>query len=308
MHPGGGIMGAPGRIAALEVVKELSKGRAGGRDEHVGSRAIRRVVVGGGPQRPDVRRATSARAGLRVLVVERRERVGGAADTIEVAPGVRAPLAHGIGRLRRSVVRDLALERHGLRFIRPDELRDVAAPGRARGAVLGATRAGRPRASANGRGRRGGVGGVRPEGPALASVMAWLHSMTPPDLVAPSLADAVAALKLGNALRGLGGPSNLRETIRVLPIAVADFVEDHLESDAVRGGGRRRRRAATRRWGRGRRVRRRCCSASSAGIDGGPAGESATRRRRARSAVRSARGRGPGGRRRAAVRQPRSRG
>ena len=29
VHPGGGIMGAPGRIAALEVVKELGKGRSG---------------------------------------------------------------------------------------------------------------------------------------------------------------------------------------------------------------------------------------------------------------------------------------
>jgi phytoene dehydrogenase-like protein len=29
VHPGGGIMGAPGRIAALEVVKDLRRGRSG---------------------------------------------------------------------------------------------------------------------------------------------------------------------------------------------------------------------------------------------------------------------------------------
>jgi phytoene dehydrogenase-like protein len=36
VHPGGGIMGAPGRIAALEVVKDLRRGRS--RGAAVGSR------------------------------------------------------------------------------------------------------------------------------------------------------------------------------------------------------------------------------------------------------------------------------
>jgi len=175
-----------------------------------------------------------ARAGLRVLVVERRERAGGAADTIEVAPGVRAPLGHGVGRLRRSVIRDLELERHGLRFIRPDMIalslhpegravrfwRDLA---RTAGDLGEWSRKDAESWAAFDRKVR-----------ALASVMAWLHAMTPPDLEYPSLADVLAALELGRAMRGLGSPAHLREAIRVLPTAVADFLEDHLESDAVR--------------------------------------------------------------------------
>src|SRR4029078_7953283 len=58
--------------------------------------------------------------------------------------------------------------------------------------------------------------------PALARVTEWLHSMTPPDLVVPSLGDAVAALKLGNALRGLGGPSDPPQTNQGRATAVGD--------------------------------------------------------------------------------------
>ena len=46
-----------------------------------------------------------AKAGRSVLVLERRERVGGILDTVELAPGVRAPgIVHTVGRLRKSVI------------------------------------------------------------------------------------------------------------------------------------------------------------------------------------------------------------
>src|SRR5207249_4856641 len=61
-----------------------------------------------------------AKAGRRVLVLERRDRAGGILETLEVAPGVRAPgIAHTVGRLRRSVIEDLGLERHGLVLVDP---------------------------------------------------------------------------------------------------------------------------------------------------------------------------------------------
>jgi phytoene dehydrogenase-like protein len=69
---------------------------------------------------------------------------------------------------------------------------------------------------------------------ALGSLLAHLHAATPPDLDAPSLRDALSGLRLGRAVRGLGGPANTREALRVLPMAVADFVAEHLEDDAVR--------------------------------------------------------------------------
>jgi phytoene dehydrogenase-like protein len=59
-----------------------------------------------------------ARSGLRTLVLERRDIVGGACVTEEIAPGCRASTTSYIASmLRPEVVRDLALERHGLRMI-----------------------------------------------------------------------------------------------------------------------------------------------------------------------------------------------
>jgi phytoene dehydrogenase-like protein len=59
-----------------------------------------------------------ARAGLRTLVLERREIVGGACVTEEIAPGVRASTTSYIASmLRPEVVDDLGLARHGLRMV-----------------------------------------------------------------------------------------------------------------------------------------------------------------------------------------------
>jgi phytoene dehydrogenase-like protein len=59
-----------------------------------------------------------ARAGWKTLVLERREVVGGACVTEEIAPGCRASTASYIASmLRPEVIRDLQLERHGLRMV-----------------------------------------------------------------------------------------------------------------------------------------------------------------------------------------------
>jgi phytoene dehydrogenase-like protein len=59
-----------------------------------------------------------ARSGLRTLVVERREIVGGACVTEEIAPGVRASTTSYIASmLRPEVIRDLRLGDHGLRMV-----------------------------------------------------------------------------------------------------------------------------------------------------------------------------------------------
>jgi len=71
------------------------------------------IVVGGG-HNGLVSAAHLAKAGLKVLVLERRAIVGGACITEAVFPGVRfSRLAYSAGLLRPEVIRDLELPRFG---------------------------------------------------------------------------------------------------------------------------------------------------------------------------------------------------
>src|SRR5215210_9418009 len=73
------------------------------------------IIVGAG-HNGLVAAAYLARAGLDVLVLERREIVGGACVTEELWPGVRAsPGAYTLSLLRRRIIDDLDLHAHGLR-------------------------------------------------------------------------------------------------------------------------------------------------------------------------------------------------
>src|SRR4029450_395470 len=62
-----------------------------------------------------------ARSGLRPLVLERRDVVGGCAITEEIHPGFRCPtLAPAAGPLSLDVSRELGLAKHGLEVLQPE--------------------------------------------------------------------------------------------------------------------------------------------------------------------------------------------
>jgi phytoene dehydrogenase-like protein len=76
------------------------------------------VIVIGGGHNGLVCAAYLARAGRKVLVLERRERVGGAAMTEEVFPGFRfSVFSYVVSLLRPEIIRDLDLPRHGLHIL-----------------------------------------------------------------------------------------------------------------------------------------------------------------------------------------------
>ena len=190
------------------------------------------VVVGGG-HNGLVTAAYLGRAGLRTLVLERRERVGGAADTSELAKGVRVPtLAHTVGRLRPSVVRELDLKSHGLSLVAPDIRVFAPQPdGRAVSLWADADRTAGALREWSARDADRYVEFDRLVR-SLGRFLAELGVMTPPDIASPGLGDALAGLKLGRTFRGLGKHDG-RTITRVLPMAVADFVAEAFESDAV---------------------------------------------------------------------------
>jgi phytoene dehydrogenase-like protein len=191
------------------------------------------VVIGGG-HNALVAAAYLARGGLRTIVLERRERLGGAADTSELGPGIRVPtLAHTVGRLRPSIQRDLALGRHGLSLIAP-EVR-VFAPRPDGGAVtlwsdVATTVEGlRPVSAADAAAYPAFDRHLRQ----LGRFLDELARSTPPDVASPGLGDALAGLRLGRSFRGLGRDGS-RAILRVLPMAVADLVAESFETDALR--------------------------------------------------------------------------
>src|SRR5215471_5946171 len=81
----------------------------------------RDVVIIGGGHNGLVTAFYLAKAGFKPLVLERRPQTGGAATTEEFHPGFRcSTLAHSGGPILPEIVRDMALERHGLKLINPE--------------------------------------------------------------------------------------------------------------------------------------------------------------------------------------------
>ena len=230
------------------------------------------VIVGGG-HNGLVTAAYLAKAGRKVLVLERRERPGGILDTVEIAPGVKAPgIVHTVGRLRASVIGDLELVKHGLVTVDPD-VRVFAPQPDGPPLTLWADAA---RTASELRARSAADAEAYPAFDrrirSLASFLSYLHAITPPDVKEPSLADALNGLKLGNAFRRLGRRAG-RETTRALPMAIADYVAESFETDAVRGAiaSRAVQYTAMGPWSAGTTA---VLLADSAGNAGGAAGQS----------------------------------
>ncbi|HXG25495.1 MAG TPA: NAD(P)/FAD-dependent oxidoreductase [Candidatus Binatia bacterium] len=189
------------------------------------------AIVGAG-HNALVTAAYLAKAGLRTVVLERRERVGGAADTTQLAKNIRVPtLAHTVGRLRPSIQKELELRRHGLSLVAPEVRVFAPQPGGGGAVTLWANAT-----------RTAGALGADGDGylqfdrrvRLLGRFLDELGRSTPPDIKSPGLVDALAGLRLGAAFKGLGRDGS-RTILRVLPMAIADLVAESVEDDALRG-------------------------------------------------------------------------
>ncbi len=175
-----------------------------------------------------------SRAGLHVLVLERREQLGGAIGNATLAPGVRAPvLAHTVGRLRPSVARDLRLHDYRLRLVQP-EVRGAAV--RPDGPALTLWGDAARTAAELGTVSKADAAAYEEfdrQTRSLAGLLGRVMAMTPPDPSRPALGDALGALKVALGYRGLGTDDG-RAFLRVLPMPVADYVCDRFEGDLLR--------------------------------------------------------------------------
>ena len=178
-----------------------------------------------------------AKAGLRPLVLERRDVVGGAAITDEFYPGFKcSTLAHSAGPLAPAIAHDMRLERHGLEIIRP-EIR-VFAPspdGPGGQALLLYDDVARSAESIARFSKKDAQ--MYPEfQQTLARIAAVLNRVmaeTPPSIDGPSAGDLWRLLRTGKALRGLG-QKDMYRLLRWGPMAVADLVSGWFETELLR--------------------------------------------------------------------------
>jgi phytoene dehydrogenase-like protein len=174
-----------------------------------------------------------AKAGLKTLVLERSDRVGGSAITSEIAPGFRGPtLAHSAA-IDPAIIRSLGLDRHGLQILRPEA--HAFAPtldGRALVLWADATRAAREVAAFSARDAE-----RYPQFLAsfarIAAVLRSINAAVAPSIDDPTAGDVFELLKTGRRFRALGKADAYR-LLRWMPMAVADLVSEWFDSEPLR--------------------------------------------------------------------------
>ena len=194
----------------------------------------RDIVIIGGGHNGLVAAFYLARAGFKPLVLERRTQVGGAAITEEFHPGFRSSvLAHSAGPLRPEVIRDMQLEKHGLKFITPEVAVTALSPD---GTALILYRDIERAAQEIAKFSAADAAKYREFQPALekaARVIGKTLALTPPEIERPTKADFFGLLQVGRSLRGLGR-KNTYNLLRWAPMAVADLAAEFFETDLLR--------------------------------------------------------------------------
>ena len=190
------------------------------------------VVIGGG-HNGLVHAAYLARAGWRVLVVERRHLTGGAAVTEEVFPGFRFSVAsYVVSLLRPEIIRELDLRRHGLELLPLDGTFTPMPDGNYlwRAGDADETRREIARHSERDANAYADFGRTMAR---MARAVQPILDTAPPDPGTPGLRDLKDALTLGGHLRRLA-PRDRYALIRLLTSSALDVVDDWFETDVLR--------------------------------------------------------------------------
>jgi phytoene dehydrogenase-like protein len=196
------------------------------------SRSYDAIVIGGG-HNGLVCAAYLARAGKRVLVLERRERVGGAAVSEEVFPGFRfSVFSYVVSLLRPEIIRELGLPRHGLHIL---PLESTLTP-LANGDYLAqwndhdqnrrelARHSLRDAEAYEEYGRRMHH---------MARAVKPLLAMAPPDPASLHPRDLLGLARLGAHLRGLGS-ARFHELCKLMTMSSADYLDQWFECEPLK--------------------------------------------------------------------------
>ena len=177
--------------------------------------------------------AVLAQRGMKVVVTEARDAVGGAAITDELHPGFKTSTLAHTAQPADALITELRLADHGLQLIDPDPY--VFAPlldGRS--LVLGRD------GDASSQSIAAFSADDAKRYPEFCATVSRIRSFaseimanTPPDIESPSRTDLWSMLTMGRRFRGLGKKDAYR-LLRWAPMSAADFVSEWFVSEPLR--------------------------------------------------------------------------
>ena len=190
------------------------------------------IVIGGGHNGLTAA-AYLARAGRKVLVLERRHLVGGAAVTEEVFPGFRFSVcSYVVSLLRPEIIRELDLPRHGLEILPLDGTFTPMPDGNYLWRVNdhGKTRREIARHSKLDAEAYDEYGKAMVE---MARFVKPILNMTPPDPLSLNPRDLGRLLFLGKRFRALADQDRVNQ-LQLLTMSAADFLDQWFETDVLK--------------------------------------------------------------------------
>src|SRR5215467_6014376 len=191
------------------------------------------VIVVGGGHNGLVTSAYLARAGRRVLVLERRDLLGGCAVTEEIWPGYKVSTgAYLTSLLQERIVRDLDLERHGYRVDAKDPAFFSVFPDGRHFFMWQDRRKTLEEIAKFSRHDAEVYPQYEDQLERLAVVVEDLLLTTPPHFP-PSAMDLVDYLRLAGKLRGLGA-KDIVALVKVFTQSASEFLDEWFESEQIK--------------------------------------------------------------------------